>query len=178
MAYPIPQILTWSKMCQPLARIGEAKKSASDKTRDTDLDMKIYLTRKDVEYEYAQDPSSDKLFSMGNYLLSLCGVYLFTAQQMTAGGGSVTPVSPSLIPDPYDFEVDASSFIATGDTTKTFPGSWEGFNILFVRNHITQSIVNDGGGNTYYSWDKTNAILTLFNGAAQSTEIFQIYPVI
>lgn len=177
MAYTIPQIINWAKIAQPLARIGEgARRAKGDSMADVDLDIKLYMTRKDVEYEYAQDPSGDNIFSMGNYLLSLMGIYLFQAQNASGGGGSISPVTPGTIPNPYDFEVSASSFIATSATTKTFPSSWQGLNILFVRNSITQSTTNQGA--TYYSWDKNTATLTLINGAAQLTELFQIYPII
>lgn len=177
MAYTIPQILNWADIAQPLARVGEAtRKARGDSGADPDLDIKIYLTKADVRYEYAQDPSGDNIFSMGNYLLSLMGIYLFQAQDASGGGGSISPVTPGTIPDPYDFEVSASSFIATSATTKTFPSSWVGLNVLFVRGGITQSTVNQGG--TYYSWSKTSGTLTLINGAAQATELFQIYPII
>jgi hypothetical protein len=164
-------------MSQCFARIGEAKKRLSGRTFDENLDIKLFLTRKDCEYEYAQDPNSTNLFSIGNYLLALCGVYLFQAQQAIAGGGSITPITPGLAPTPYDFIVEIGAFIEPGATTKVFPSSWIGFNILFVRNHVTQSIINDGNGSTYYSWDRGTASLTLFNGAAVDTEPFQFFPV-
>lgn len=182
MAYTIPEIITWSRICQPLARIGEAKRLANgDTDADVDLDIKIFITRADVLYEYNQDPNSSILFTIGNYLLSLLGRYLFVAQQATTGGGTITPITPGLAPNPYDFDVDGSSFIATGATSKVFPASWKGYNILFVRNHITQSIVNNGV-DVYYAWDRGTATLSLFgpapaNGAAQATENFQIYPI-
>ena len=181
MAYTIPEIITWAKICQPLARIGEAKRLAEgDTAADVDLDIKLYITRKDVEYEYAQDQSSTNLFAMGNYLLSLCGRYLFQAQQTTIGGGSVTPVTPGLAANPYDFTVASDSFITTGTQSKVFPSSWIGYQILFVRNHITQSTINEGG--TYYSWDSGTGTITLYptgaGGQAQVGEIFQIFPVI
>lgn len=176
MAYTIPEIVTWAKLSQPLAAIGEAKKNNSDRSKNLDLHIELYLTRADVEYEYDQDPNSTNLFAMGNYLLSLCGEYLFIAQQATVGGGTITPITPSLAPDPYDFDVDAStSFILAGATSKTFPSSWIGYNMLFVRNHITQSIINDGAS-TYYSWDRGTATLVLYNGAAITGENFQFYP--
>lgn len=177
MAYTIPQIIQWMKISQPLARIGEAKRLANgDPAADVDLDIKLYMTRKDIEWEYSQDPASSNLFIIGNYGLALCGRYLFPAMSATGGGGSISPVTPGTIPDPYDFEVSGSSFIATSATSKTFPSSWQGLNILFVRNSITQSTTNQGA--TYYSWDKNTATLTLINGAAQLTELFQIYPVL
>jgi hypothetical protein len=177
MAYTIPEIITWAKIAQPLARVGEAKRLADgDDAADVDLDIKLYMTRKDVEYAYAQNSDSAILHTMGNYLLMLCGVYLFQAQQTNVGGGIITPITPGTMPDPYDFEVDGSSFIATGETTKIFPTSWQGLNMLFVRNNITQSTVNQGA--SYYSWDKTTRTFTLINGAANAGELFQIYPII
>lgn len=177
MAYTIPEIIIWAKISQPLARIGEAKKLANgNKNADVNLDMKLYNTRADVQYEYDQDPSSDNLFLIGNYLLALCGVYLFQAQATTIGGGTITPITPSDSPDPYDFDVSASSFIITGASSKVFPAAWVGFNILFVRGHITQSVV-DNGVDTAYSWDRGTATLTLLNGAAQVGENLQFFPI-
>ena len=182
MAYTTPQIIQWAKIAQPLARIGETKRwSNGDTSADVDLDVKLYMTRLDVEYAYAQNADSAILFSMSNYLLSLMGIYFLEAQGYSGGGGSITPINPSNAPQSYDFEVSASSFIATGAISKVFPSSWSGFNILFVRNSITQSLVNQGG--VYYSWDKLTTTLTLLAndppyGAAQETELFQIYPVL
>ena len=179
MSYTIPEIIVWSEISQPLARMGEAKRLAlGDNAADVDLDMKLYDTRIDVAYAYAQNADADILHIMGNYLLMLCGRYLFQSQATIAGGGSITPIVPGTGPTPpyYDFTVNAStSFILTAATSKTFPSSWIGYNILFVRNSITQSTVNDGV-TTAYSWDKTTGILTLINGAAQTGELFQIYP--
>lgn len=96
MAYTIPQIINWAKIAQPLARLGETtRKSRGDSGADPDLDIKLYMTRKDVEYEYAQAPSGENIFAMGNYLLSLMGIYLFAAQGVTGGGGTISPITPS-----------------------------------------------------------------------------------
>jgi hypothetical protein len=179
MAYSPTQIITWAEIAQPLARIGEAQKvRQGNRDADVNLDIKLYDTRKDCQYEYLQDVNSSNLFPMCNYLLSLMGEYLFAAQSATGGGGSITPIIPGIAPDPYDFEITLTSFIASGATSKTFPASWVGFNILFVRNNITQSTVNQGA--SYYSWDKNTATLNLLgtpSSPAQLTELFQIYPV-
>ncbi len=179
MAYLIPDIIQWAKISAPLARYNQAKKRATTGgSIERDLDVELYVTRRDVQYAYDQNADSDIQFTTGNYLLALCGIYLFQAQTITGGGGSITPVTPSVAPDPYDFDVDAStSFILAGATTKTLPSAWVGFNILFVRGHITQSKV-DNTVDTCYAWDKANAILTLINGAAQLGENFQIFPII
>ena len=177
MAYSIPNIIQWAKASQALAAIGEGKNLATrNGTIEDGLDVKLYTERKSLEYAYAQDPSSNQTFLVGQGVLALCGQYIFEAQEATGSGGSITPITPSNAPDEYDFEVSASSFIADGDSSVTFPPSWEGFNILFVRNNITQSKVNQGG--TYFSWDKTTRTFTLINGNANTGELFQIYPII
>lgn len=179
MAYLVTDIIEWSKISQPLARYGEAKRAASgDDAADVDLDMKLYDTRIDVQNAYDADPTSNETYSSANYLLTLIGRYLFPAQQATGGGGSITPIVPGgVIPDEYDFDVDGSSFIVAGATSKTLPIEWSGLNILFIRGHITQSTVNNGV-DTSYTWNKTTRILTLFNGAAQTGENFQIFPML
>lgn len=183
MAYSIHQIIGWMAVSQPLARIGEAKKlSQGNNAANVDLDIKLYITRKDLEYEYAQDPTSDILFSIGNYGLSLCGIYLFQAITATGGGAvtPITPVTPTSPIIPYDFTVSivtsATAPFKAGDSSAYLGSQWVGSNILFVRNHVTQSTLDDGNGSTYYSWNSTTAILTLFNGVAVDTEAFQIFP--
>ena len=136
MAYSILNIIEWAKICQPLAAIGEKERlSLTGGTVDTDLHIKIYLTRKDVEYAYNQDPAGEELFIMGNYLLMLLGQYIFQAQAQTGSGGSISPISPQSIPEPYEFTVSGSSFIATGATSKTIT-DFIGFNLLFVISSI------------------------------------------
>lgn len=176
MAYSVSDIITWAKITQPLAAFYESKSSATvGGSVDKDLHIKIYLTRKDVEYEQAKDPTGDKIYSIANYLYALCFPYILQAQAATGGGGSIAPITPGSAPDPLDFEVTASSFIVASATSKGI-SSFVGYNILFVRNNITQSTVNQGG--TYYSWDKASGSFVLFNGAAQLGELFQIYPIL
>ncbi len=178
--YAAAQIAQWMAISQPLARIGEANKlRKGDYSADVNLDIKLYNTRKDIEYAIAQNADADILYSIANFGYSLCGQYVFAAQAATGSGGSVTPVNPTLLPDKIEFEVSVSSFIAAGATSKQFPSSWIGFDILFNRNNIPQSVINQGS--VYYSWDKATATLNLLAdtspfGAAQLTEIFQFYP--
>jgi len=128
--------------------------------------------------------TDQELRGLADYAYWLYGPFGLEAQYLLSlnnGGGTVVPGGGFTRPSQIDFEVDSTSFIADGDTTKQFPSSWIGFDILFNRNAIAQNtvVVTD---NTYYSWDKTTAFLTLFgpapgNGAAQGTEIFQFSPV-
>jgi len=119
MPYAITDIIQWAKASQPLARYGEMRRKAFvGASVDEDLDIKISNTRKDVEYEYAQDSTSENLYSMGNYLLSLIGIYLFPAQQATGDGGSISPITPPsgsvgiypIVVTGADFEADGISY--------------------------------------------------------------------
>ena len=89
-------------------------------------------------------------------------------------GGTITPVNPTEIPDPYDFEVTGSSIIPAGATNATL-SAFIGFNVLFVRNGIPQSSLNLNG-DSYFSWNKALGIITI-HPAAITGEIFQIYPI-
>lgn len=177
MSLPVTTIIAIAKVSQYLAANAKSKGALFGTPVTPDTAKILYMERKAVEWLYNLDSSDDTLRLTANYLYSLCRGYNLQALNIisSGGGGNISPVLPSNPPSPYDFEVSVSSFIATGDTTKTFPASWQGLEILFIRNHVPQSTVNDGG--TYYSWDATTRLFTLLGGAAQSTEIFQIYPV-
>lgn len=99
MSYSIANIIGWSKMSQALAAVGEAMKAAfTGGTIDEDWHIKLYVERKSLEWEYAQDSSSTLLFSLGNYVLSLCGAYLIKAQYVSGDGGVVVePTTPSAL---------------------------------------------------------------------------------
>lgn len=98
MAYTTSQILGWAKTSQALAAIGEAKKKfLTINNVDEDLHIKLYLERSILQYEYDQDPASDNLFLIGNYVLALCGVYLFPAMVASGNGGSaLNPSVPTI----------------------------------------------------------------------------------
>lgn len=115
---------------------------------------------------------------VANYLYWLCGKFALEAQAILngQGGGSVLPINPVSAPNPIEFEVTNTSFMIDGQSIKSIP-SFIGYNLLFVRNNIPQSIVNMGGGSSYFSWDKTNGIFTCYP-AAVSGELFQLYPFI
>jgi len=113
---------------------------------------------------------------VANYLQWLCGKFGLTAQYVIsgAGGGSVLPIFPSSIPNPFEFVVSSTSFIPTGSSTAVI-SSYIGFNVIFVRGGITQSTVNIGG--SYFTWDKLSGTFTC-SPAAYVGELFQIYPTI
>lgn len=92
MAYSIPDIITWSKISQVLAFYDcEKKKYTAGGFIDDDLHIKLKIERSVLEWEYAQDPTSDNLFVLGNYVYALCGQYIFQAMTTSGGGGVVVP---------------------------------------------------------------------------------------
>lgn len=83
-------------MSQALAAIGEANNKANaNGSIERGLDVQLFVERKSLEWEYAQDPASENLYAIGNWVLALCGVYLFQAQQISGSGGSISPITPS-----------------------------------------------------------------------------------
>ena len=127
-----------------------------------------------IEYWYNLDPSDSSLIETSNYLYALCRGYNLQAQQISGTGGTITPVNPTQIPNPYIFEVSASSIVPTGATSATLT-AFIGFNVLFVRNGIPQSTLNLNG-DSYFSWNKNLGLFTI-HPAAVAGEIFQIYPI-
>lgn len=115
---------------------------------------------------------------VANYLYWLCGKFQIEGQFiiMGAGGGTVLPINPTTFPNPIEFEVTNSSYMVDGQDTKTIT-EFINYNLLFVRNNVPQSIVNMGGGSSYFSWNKVTGVFTCFP-AATSGELFQLYPFI
>lgn len=174
MAISVSNIIRIAKVSQELATIDVAKGGLFGRRIAPSTPYVLYCERKAVEWLFDLDPTASSLTLTANYLYKLCRGYNLQAQNIT-GGGSVAPINPITAPNPYDFEVDATSFVSTGETTKNFPSTWVGYNLLFVRNGIPQSTLNIGG-NSYYSWDRDTAVLTI-SPAAQAGESFQFYPV-
>lgn len=181
MAYTVPQIIAIAKVSQYLAQNDVAKGRMYGPRKIPMSPQILYAERKAVEWLYDLDPTNSTLTLTANYLYSLCRGYNLKASNIVngGGGGSISPIGPVITLAPYQFEVDINSFIATGATSKQFPSSWIGRQIIFNRNFVPQGtiVLPDG---SYYSWDVATATLTLFgpapaNGAAQDTEFFQIF---
>ena len=113
---------------------------------------------------------------VANYLYWLCGIFALEGQYIITGtgGGSVVPINPGATPNPVEFEVNASSFMVNGQSSVYIP-SFIGYNLLFVRNNVPQSIINTGA--SYFSWNKVTGLFTC-NPAAFTGELFQLYPFI
>lgn len=137
------------------------------------LPTKIRVIRESIQYRYNQNPSDETLIATSNYMLSLC-YYVAQAKAITGNGGVIAPIHPvGNPPNPYDFIVSASSFVATGQMTKTIT-AFIGYNIEFIRGSIPQYTTDPGDGSTYYSWDKNTGMFSI-SIAAQETERFRIY---
>lgn len=97
MSYTIPDIISWGRISQPLAALDEAKKRAfKGGSTIKNLDVKLYVERKSVEWEYDQNVDSENLFAIGNWLYALEGIYALQAQFIGGGsGGTITPITPS-----------------------------------------------------------------------------------
>lgn len=115
------------------------------------------------------------LNSTSSYLNALCGKYGLEATYLISPGGILSNiVSPSAVPNPIEFLVSGSSLIANGGGSATI-SSFIGFNLLFIRNGISQSTINNGG--SYFTYDKVTGVFNCFP-AATTDELFQLYPFI
>jgi hypothetical protein len=124
--------------------------------------------------------------AMANYLYWLCGLFQLEAQAIIngAGGGSVVPTpSSASLPNPYDFEVAASTSssapLADGESSVTLDGTngtrdYRGFNLAFNRGGIPQSTTTALG--SYYTWNRTTGQFTC-TPAATLSEVFQLIPI-
>jgi hypothetical protein len=170
----VAQILDIAKISQFLATIDVEKGSLFGKRVVPETPQILYNERKAVEWLYNLNPADSSLVETSNYLYSLCRGYNLQAQQISGTGGVITPVNPTQIPNPYIFEVSATSIVPTGATSATLT-AFIGFNVLFVRNGIPQSTLNLNG-DSYFSWNKNLGLLTI-HPAAIAGEVFQIYPI-
>ncbi len=145
---------------------------------DLRLERKLYVVRKNVEYVYNLDPTNETLVSTSNYMYALCGKWGLAAQNKINGGGSVAPVTPRPIPEPYDWEVgeETSSLapLAAGDSSVTLE-SFIGFNIEFTRGNLTQNTTSLDDGTSYYSWNRVTGLFTI-SPAASLGELMRILP--
>jgi hypothetical protein len=115
------------------------------------------------------------LNSTSSYLNALCGKYGLEATYLISPGGILSNIiSPSAVPNPIEFLVSGSSLIADGGGSATI-SSFIGFNLLFIRNGISQSTIDNGS--SYFTYDKTTGTFNCFPNAT-TDELFQLYPFI
>lgn len=174
MPYTIQQKINIAKVSQYLCGNDVEKRGLFGGGQDLNLERKIYIVRKSIEYIYGLDPTDDTLEGKSNYLYALCSPYnLQGAIIAQAGsGGSVSPINPSAPLAPLDFIVSSSSFIATDESSKVIT-DFKGYNITFVRGGIGQYTTDNGG--SYFTWNKISGLFTCVPSASED-EPFQINP--
>lgn len=172
----VAEILSYAPGASFLSSNYNDKKTMYGGTKHNKIPAQIYAIYYVAKKIYDNDPLYPGLIPVTNYLWEIMGRWGIEAGKLTGGGGSVTPISPSLIPDIIDvFITSSSSPIKTGDSVINLSAlGWIGFNMQVVRNAVVQSTNPTGG--TYFAYDKTTAILTLY-GAAQAGETIQLFPV-
>lgn len=125
--YSISNIITWAKACQSLAALGENKsKSFKGLSISDSLDQKLYIARKSLEWEYAQNQNSSLIYELADYVYALCFPYLLKAQQITVDGGlvviPVTPISGTPVVMPFKIIKVGDFTNATDYTNSIFIG--------------------------------------------------------
>jgi hypothetical protein len=174
MALTVAQILDIARLSQALATLDMTKGALYGRRIAPETPQILYAETKAVEWQYNLDPANTSLQLTSNYLYSLCRGYNLQAQNISGTAGVITPVNPAQVPNPYDFVVTASSLIPDGGNSVIIP-AYIGFNLLFVRNGLPQSMLNVSG-NSYFSWNKNLGLLTI-SPAAYAGEQFTLYPV-
>jgi hypothetical protein len=143
---------------------------------DPKLPLTIYMVYKILKVVYDKDPNYTGVRVVADYLYELIQKYAFKAAAIVDGntGGQVAPPSGIVVPNPYDFEVDGTSFIPTGDDSVTI-SQFIGYNVNFSRGGIMQNTTNLGDGSSYYSWNIVTGLFTIFPAATEG-ELFRIMP--
>lgn len=173
----VARILELAPTCSRLAEDHRFKRALFSGTPKSSIHqgILIYCYWKILNKIYELDNNYAGLEQPANHLWELCQKWQLKAASIVDGGssGQVTPVTPVTLPTPYYFLVDGSSFIADGASSKTFPASWQGFNIVFARNGITQTTVTSEP--TYFTWNSTTAEFTC-SPAVVSGELLAFIP--
>jgi len=141
---------------------------------DITLPQKIYSIGTSVQRTYDADSTDDTLPLTARFLYALCGKYGLQASVVMQTSGTVSPVTPNVPTVPYQFNVAASGNLINEGESSVIITSFIGFNLLFVRNGITQSTVNTEP--SFYSWNKETGLFTI-TGSAILGELFQIYAI-
>ena len=125
----------------------------------------IYIYWKILNEIYTRDSTYDGLQAPANYLWELCQKFAFKAANIVdgGGGGQIAPITPTVKPSRIEFEVDGTTFIATGETTVQLPISWDGWNVEVERGNIPQSTLSTQP--SYFSYDEDTRELIITPGA-------------
>ena len=145
---------------------------------DPKLGILIFMIHKILKKIYDLDPTfeSSQQRKVADYLYELIIKYAFRAAAIVDGnnGGQIAAPTGIVIVQPYDFEVTADSFIATGESSVTIE-RFRGLNVNFRRGGISQNTTTLNDGSSYYSWNSATALFTIY-GPATAGELFRIEP--
>jgi hypothetical protein len=166
--YTPAQAIGYAKISQYLAEVDIAKKAGD--YIDLRLPRLLYVERKSFEFLYNQDPTHADLTVQGNYLISLCGPYLFKAISIfgsgtgVASGGSNSEAGQYLIPITGADFASATAYNNTIIVGKTLEIFWNSIQRYLTSAEFSMTstgfVVNVGG------FDATTTNLT---------DIFKIY---
>ncbi len=174
---PTPaEIINIYPTAQYLCAVDILRSGLNDGGIDRLLPLKIQTTGERLQDIFDNNPSDTSITKVANYLYALMGLYGTQALGLSGNVGSiagVVSVIPVATPNALEFEVSATSIIPTGGSTVTLQ-AFIGYNIIFARNNVTQSTINNGG--SYYSWNRSTGEFQCFGNAAE-TELFTITPV-
>lgn len=172
----VARILELADVSCMLANNRTAKGALFGQAVDPKLPITIYMVYKVLKTVYDKDPEYTGVRVVADYLYELIVKYAFKSAAIVDNntGGQIAPPSGVTVPNPYDFEVSDSSFIATGESSVTI-SQFIGYNVNFSRNGVMQNTTNLGDGSTYYSWNLVTGLFTIY-GAATAGELFRIMP--
>lgn len=175
MSLTVPQIIRIAKISQYLCLVDINKSGLYGGGIELDLPHKLRIVREDIEYQYNLDAANDTLDATSQFLYALCGKYALYAQAIIFNPSTVSGVVAGTSPLPYQFIVDAStSFMIDGQSSKTIT-AFIGYNLLYVRNGVTQNTADDGSG-SYYSWSKATGSFVA-NPALNTGEVIGLFPI-
>ncbi len=175
MAFTTAQIINIARISLYLAANDVAKGALYGIRKIPTSPRIIYMELKALEWMYALDPTNISLPQVGNYVYSLCRGYNLEAQGVSGGGGSISPINPSVsTPDAIEFVVNTTdSPILAGGSTLLIPQYIGYTNLVFTRNYQAQTQINTEP--QYFIWNSTTGLFTCV-GAATEYEIFSITP--
>ncbi len=107
---------------------------------------------------------SNSLVDAANFLYSLCGKMAPFARNLISEGGQVASVSPSSFVSIADFYVTDETYIVAGQSSKVI-SEYIGYDLLFIRNGVPQTTANLGGGESYFTWNKSTGSFFCFPAA-------------
>lgn len=174
MAYTPAQIISWAKICQYLSEVDIMQRYALDGGRkDRRHPRLLRIERMSLEYLYAQDPTSENMFAVKNYVLSLCEGFLARAQVIAAlGGGAIVDPTTKTASSIEGFRIELP--VAVGNTLQpsdtTYVVNVNGIvagsiNVVLPQDNIPQGESNQFSYTISYSTNSATISFTNIDGS-------------